>query len=79
MRGTVLETDASSSAVMLNRCQYFIFISHHFYAIFFSPTGRYTLLGLVSWGKSCGKAQRPGIYTNVKHYLDWIMTAMEDL
>nr|XP_027212128.1 serine protease 30-like [Penaeus vannamei] len=41
--------------------------------------GRYTLLGLVSWGKSCGKAQRPGIYTNVKHYLDWIMTAMEDL
>lgn len=41
--------------------------------------GRYTRLGLVSWGKSCGKAQRPGIYTNVKHYLDWIMTAMEDL
>lgn len=42
-------------------------------------TGEYTLLGLVSWGKSCAKAQRPGIYTHVKHYLDWIRTAMEDL
>ncbi|XP_042872907.1 serine protease 30-like [Penaeus japonicus] len=41
--------------------------------------GRYTLLGLVSWGKSCAKARQPGIYTHVRHYLDWIMTAMEDL
>ncbi|XP_063612931.1 serine protease 30-like isoform X1 [Penaeus indicus] len=41
--------------------------------------GEYTLLGVVSWGKGCAKAQRPGIYTNVKHYLDWIRTAMEDL
>ncbi len=37
-----------------------------------SFTGRYQLLGLVSWGsKQCGTTQG-SIYVNVTHYLAWI-------
>lgn len=30
------------------------------------------LAGVVSWGLGCGKADTPGVFTNVLHYLDWI-------
>jgi trypsin len=34
------------------------------------------LVGLVSWGKGCGLAAVPGIYTDVATYRKWISDAM---
>ncbi|XP_021566295.1 transmembrane protease serine 11G-like, partial [Carlito syrichta] len=30
------------------------------------------LIGIVSWGIDCGKENKPGLYTKVTHYRDWI-------
>ncbi|XP_062055239.1 transmembrane protease serine 11G-like [Lepus europaeus] len=30
------------------------------------------LIGIVSWGIDCGKKNKPGLYTKVTHYRDWI-------
>ncbi|KXN66273.1 trypsin-like serine protease [Conidiobolus coronatus NRRL 28638] len=35
--------------------------------------GQMILQGLVSWGDNCGKPGRPGIYTKLIHYLDWVL------
>lgn len=34
--------------------------------------GRWYLQGITSWGAGCGKAHKPGIYTRVDKYLNWI-------
>ncbi|XP_017773158.1 PREDICTED: venom protease-like [Nicrophorus vespilloides] len=32
----------------------------------------YSLIGVTSFGKACGIANNPGVYTRVSHYIDWI-------
>ena len=34
-------------------------------------SGRWTVVGLVSWGIGCA-SDLPGVYVDVAHYRDWI-------
>jgi secreted trypsin-like serine protease len=40
--------------------------------------GEPVLVGIVSWGKGCGRPNEPGYYVRIdrNHYLDWIRRAM---
>ena len=38
--------------------------------------GRYHVLGVVSYGFGCGLRSKPGVYTNVAEYADWINGVM---
>ncbi|XP_071978936.1 serine protease 33-like isoform X2 [Engystomops pustulosus] len=43
-----------------------------------SEKGQWFVAGLVSWGDGCGKVNRPGIYTQVISYTDWIRANAQD-
>lgn len=38
----------------------------------------YILWGITSWGEGCGDKRKPGVYTKVLDYLDWIRSITND-
>ena len=37
-----------------------------------AQSGRWTVVGLTTWGVSCGLSDTPGVYAKVSHFRNWI-------
>ncbi|XP_061922140.1 hepatocyte growth factor activator isoform X2 [Entelurus aequoreus] len=35
------------------------------------------LYGIISWGEGCGNSKKPGVYTKVANYMDWINSVIK--
>ncbi|XP_008296633.1 hepatocyte growth factor activator [Stegastes partitus] len=35
------------------------------------------LYGIISWGEGCGRSRKPGVYTKVVNYIDWINSVIK--
>lgn len=45
----------------------------------FQKDDQYYLMGIVSYGsKACGISGRPGVYTRVTSFVDWILKEIKD-
>ena len=40
--------------------------------------GKYMLIGIVSYGRGCARAEYPGVYTKVYNYLEWIYDSINE-
>nr|CAD7594789.1 unnamed protein product [Timema genevievae] len=40
--------------------------------------GHFTLFGITSWGHGCGRPNKPGVYSNISFYRDWIDLKLRD-
>ena len=39
--------------------------------------GKWSVIGITSFGVECGDSQYPGVYTRVDQYLDWIASTTQ--